>query len=216
MSFTPENFEQTAAVYTNLLQEIKFRVEAIDLILEERIALRGKIAEELCFLQLRMICESIALGCLTMHGDIGIGYEDLRKSYKASFIIKKLERWNPKFYPRPLEATDDHTSTVPGWVELEGEFLTSGDLIALWERHSGEKLHRGTAKALSFEGAPKFDEIKKWRDKVVQLLTRHTISSPDAEQIYYFIMNDGNGKIAGNLFQKLDEDEARLVQSRNV
>lgn len=58
---------------------------------------------EFCFLQLRMLCELIALGCLTAHGDLEAG--KLKKSHKADQIIRRLEVLHPDFYPKAATQT---------------------------------------------------------------------------------------------------------------
>jgi hypothetical protein len=57
----------------------------------------GRIAvpllREYGFLQLRMLCELIALGCLVAHGDIEETKAPvLQNEYKAGVIVKRLER----------------------------------------------------------------------------------------------------------------------------
>jgi len=201
---TITRYEQVARVYADLLQEIKFRIEAIDAILDGSIFIRTGVGEEICYLQLRFICETIALGCLVMHGDIGVGYEGMRTTYKASYIVNKLARWHKDFYPTPLADEDDHQHDPPELIHLKSGFLTSSDLTKLWERFSGEKLHRGSLKNLSFERSdPDFRLVREWRDKIVRLLNRHFITTIDAEQLYYFVMNDGTGNVGYNLLQKI-------------
>ncbi len=101
--------EKALPAYAELMAEIKLRTEAIDVVLGRQVPLRAKIAEELCYLQLRMICETIAIGCLLVHGDISAKKSDLMKSYKADWIIKQLTELHPRFYPYPLEDKDDIT-----------------------------------------------------------------------------------------------------------
>src|ERR1017187_2239008 len=67
-------------LYAFFMAEIKVRIGAINAIggtIEHRVP--ALIVREFCFLQFRMICELIALGCLTAHGDIKETTE-LRKS----------------------------------------------------------------------------------------------------------------------------------------
>ncbi len=57
-------------LYANLMSEVKVRMASIETICNNQNGLPGPLVREFCFLQLRMICELIALGCLTAHGDI--------------------------------------------------------------------------------------------------------------------------------------------------
>jgi hypothetical protein len=88
-------------VYVELLEEAKPRMACIDGILNGRL-LPSPLLREIAFLQFRMLCESIALGCLVVHGDIGetqIG--NLRKEWSASKIMERLGSLADDFYPHP-------------------------------------------------------------------------------------------------------------------
>jgi hypothetical protein len=50
-------------LYANLMEEIKIRTGAIDIGTSGQLPLMAPLVTEFCFLQLRMICELIALGC---------------------------------------------------------------------------------------------------------------------------------------------------------
>lgn len=197
--------EKAMAAYRDLLWEIKYRVEVIDQVREGVINIRKQLAEEFCYLQLRMICETIAIGCLIIHEDISASKTDLMKAYKADWIIAQMARLHPKFYPRPLEAQDDTGSEVPAWVERKEGFLMQQELPLLWHKHAGGKLHRGSLRSV-MAGKQKqdFDAIWTWRNKIVALLNRHTIISPDEENIVYAIMNDGEGNVHSALFSRVD------------
>ena len=54
--------KKSIELYCDLMVELKYRIECIDQILDRKIPLRIKIAEDLCYLKLRMICELIAIG----------------------------------------------------------------------------------------------------------------------------------------------------------
>lgn len=196
--------ENKMAIYRDILNEIKYRIEVIDQILHKTIPLRAKIAEELCYLQLRMICELIAIGCLVIHDEIGNKKSDLWKSYKASWIMQEMEKLHSKFYPVPLEREDIMDSDgIMEWKHKENGFLTSKDLSTLWAK-SGDVLHRGKPKNIvKTQKSLRFDDIKMWRSKIVNLLDRHIISSPDEKFICYFIMNDGNDRVHSALFAQM-------------
>ncbi|MEO8683978.1 MAG: hypothetical protein ABI414_03965, partial [Devosia sp.] len=65
--------EQLAAsvLYANIMAEVKYRTDAIDAGTGGKLPLSAPLIREFCYLQLRMICELIALGCLVtaiVHG----------------------------------------------------------------------------------------------------------------------------------------------------
>lgn len=54
------------------------------------------------FLQLRMICEDIALGCLVAHGDITeSNRRKFAREHSADRIMSMLHDLHPNFYPQP-------------------------------------------------------------------------------------------------------------------
>ncbi len=196
--------EKALPAYAELMAEIKLRTEAIDAVLAQKMPLRAKIAEELCYLQLRMICETIAIGCLLVHGDISAKKSDLMRSYKADWIIKQLTELHPRFYPDPLESkdeTDEQGRFV--WKDRDGDYLGKSELVRLYSRVAGERLHRGSARNILKSNRPlEFREVQIWRDKIVRLLTRHRLQSADGEYIFYIAMNsDGTGNVGWNVFK---------------
>jgi len=196
--------EKALPAYAELMAEIKLRTETIDNVLAGKVSLRAKIAEELCYLQLRMICETIAIGCLLVHGDISAKKSDLMKSYKADWIIRQLTELHSRFYPNPLEdkdGLDDQGHFL--WRDRKEGYLGKSELVQLYARVAGGHLHRGTARnALRKDRPLEFSEIQAWRDKVVRLLSRHTLRSADDEYIFYVAMNSENtGQVAWNVFK---------------
>lgn len=89
------------------------------------------------------------------------------------------------------------------FVEKKSGFLTKDELEKLWEHDSASMLHRGSAKIIlaQTDKAPDFTKIGQWRTKVVLLLERHTIVTPDEEWMFYVVMDEvGTGNVASNLF----------------
>jgi hypothetical protein len=94
----PATPKQRAALdlYCALMEEAKHRLACIDGAIDGRTGLPYQAVVEFCFLQLRMLCELIALGCLIAHGDVNPGAK-LRKAYAADEIIGLLEKLHPFF-----------------------------------------------------------------------------------------------------------------------
>ena len=191
-------------LYANLMQEAKGRFQIIDSILTGKLALYDRFSEEICYLQLRMLCELIAIGCLIAHGSMGIAdIERLTKRYEADEIIKGLEDLNAEFYPHPVtfHTTAPSAELPKGHLHLERKtegFLTKAELIKLYGR-SGNYLHRGKLKKLrATETHRKMDraDVLKWTNKIVTLLDTHHIASFDNHQHWIVSMND---KSAGGL-----------------
>lgn len=204
--------EQAVRTYANLMEEVKLRTEAIDAVLIGTMKpIRAKVAEEICFLQLRMICELIALGCLVIHGDVkGTQTKIVQKRWEADQILKILDTLHPKFYPTPLHTGDVAGSPYPEAMEKKSGFLTKSELIQLYH-DCGKNLHRGTARnVLKAMRTPDFSAIRKWRNGVVELLTRHKFTMSDERWECWVIMRNANsnGSVGWNIMQrigKLDE-----------
>src|SRR5262249_13403335 len=141
--------EQEAAMrlYAQLLEEAKVRIAAIEAILNGSLIMPGPIAHEFCYLQLRFLCELIALGCLVLHGDIKdpkatkkAKEGKLGKAWSAETIIDELGKLHPAFYPRPT--TRLRTPNGFHLEDLKEEYLTKEELVRLY-RICGDNLHRG-------------------------------------------------------------------------
>src|SRR6202051_4989254 len=97
-----QNDLDAARVYASVMEEAKFRALSIHTLTCSQIPLSVSLLREFCFLELRMLCELIALGCLVAHGDIEeTKASSFQKAYKADDILKRLETLHPNFYPIP-------------------------------------------------------------------------------------------------------------------
>jgi hypothetical protein len=128
-------------IYANLMSAIKSRINILrDLIANHR-RYPDLIVMEFIQLQIRMICETLAIGCLVTHGDIKASRSGkLTKTYKADLIINELERLHPDFYPRPTNQTTKNG--LVGWEDISDPYLTKAELVASYRR-TGNFLHIG-------------------------------------------------------------------------
>jgi hypothetical protein len=182
------------ALYRALMEEVKVRLDAIGYASAAKAGIPRAMIREFCFLQLRMVCELIALACLAAHGDIQ-GTTGLRKKYAADEIIKKLESLHPNFYPLPVRLGGGR-SQVRHATPIEAGFLTKGGLLSLYGRCGGV-LHRGTLKKLlSGEAQPKVDlrDLAAWREQIAVLLGIHFIQLHNGERMVCILrdVDDGN------------------------
>jgi len=166
-----------AKIYSSIMEEAKFRALNMNTFTNSKIALPVPLLREFCFLQLRMLCELIALGCLVAHGDIqDIQSSALQKAYHAGEIVKRLEKLHPNFYPSPRKPIFS-----PGHVHLadyDSEYLTKDELISLYGR-CGDALHRGSLRQLldpKNTATPGFEDIQAFGQKILNLLSFHLIS----------------------------------------
>jgi hypothetical protein len=97
--------EQIAAqgLYANILEEIKLRISAINHCTLGRSGLAPPFVKDFCYLQIRMLCELVALGCLVAHGDVKeTSTNSMRRQWSADKIMDSLERLHPDFYPKAV------------------------------------------------------------------------------------------------------------------
>jgi len=170
-----------ANLYADLLNEANARIESINTGIGGALGFSSVLVREYCYLQLRMLCELIALGCLTAHGDIqATQTAKFQTEYAADKIIKKLGELHPNFYPHAvrLKITPHHVH----FDRIEHGFLTKSELVDLYHK-CGDRLHRGSAKKLLADKKktqpPNYTDIINWTSKIVTLLSQHHIASFD-------------------------------------
>jgi hypothetical protein len=193
-----------ASVYSSIMEEAKLRALSINTITDSGGGLPVPLLREYCFLQLRMLCELIALGCLVAHGDIeGTQTSVLQKEYKVGVIVKRLEKLHPNFYPSPRNPIFS-----PGRVHLadyDREFLTKAELLALYGR-CGDVLHRGNLRdLLDAKNQPPTDfrDIQDWGQKILNLLSVHLISRVGGN--FHFVVALEAPQTGGNVLVSIAE-----------
>jgi hypothetical protein len=190
---------EAAQIYADMMGEIKRRVDLLQKTLSDAPEPTWRTLEEFSYLQLRMICELIAVACLVSHGDVkGARTNDLRKTTKADLIIFKLTGLHKRFYPIPEVMRVDQDGKWQGGAILIDGFLTKADLLSLY-RTCGNRLHRGSLSSILKEfAAPKtyvFDrhEVFAPLTKIIMLLRNHTIVMIDPAFRLHVAMDDGSG-----------------------
>lgn len=159
-------------LYCNLMSEIKCRLETIAHVVgQPPLSLAARY--EFGYLQLRMICEVMAIACLTAHGDV-IATEQprLRRSWSAGEILNGLEKLHADFYPEPAKEVLGEDGR-PGIEILKttGHHLSKYDLMDLYNK-CGDVLHRGNLKNIAPRKIQKSDlvAIGHWHGKIINLL----------------------------------------------
>jgi hypothetical protein len=202
-----ERARTTIGLYCSLMEEIKLRQHVISAVLEKQIVLPLRPAHELCYLQLRMVCELIAVACLVAHGDIkATQAAKLKKNWDAQEIIKRLDRLHPTFYPEPGKPVLDENGQVR-IEEISDDYLTKRELLKLYGE-SGNVLHRGSLKNVTSNmprKSPDFEPIAIWNSKINNLLGFHAIEliTPKFE-IWVTMQREEDGKVYGTLQRRRD------------
>jgi hypothetical protein len=185
------------------MDEIKFRIEWIKNVIHAKISIAETIGRDIGFLELRMICELIAFGCLIAHGDI----KETRRGrfmtkYQADFFVKALASLHTDFYPKPMLMVigQPPIPTTIGQIMLppppmKSGFLTQSDLVKLYH-DCGERLHRGYLSDIlnqkRIEG--EYSAIGKAVDKIVYLLNYHSIKLISGEEVWCAMAGGPNGE----------------------
>lgn len=191
--------------YCALMDEVKRRQAVIRSILAKQVPLPQIVAFELCYLQLRYICELIALSCLTAHGDIEATQTGkIRKAYAADWIINRLEALHPEFYPTPGRQILDDKGRATNVEQITAGFLTKTDLQSLYIE-CGELLHRGSMKSIlsAKPRVPDFETVDEWNRKVVRPLNHHQIQLIyPTLMIWVGMQGRDDGKVHVNLMEQ--------------
>lgn len=178
-------------MYAGLMEEVKDRIAAIDDAVSGKIALKPEYVADFCWLQLRKVCEAVALACLVAHGDIVTAKRaDLLKSWNSDKIIKGLADLAPDFFPlavrrSQIKAKHHHMDVAPAGFLTKDEFLT---LVGL----SGNALHRGDFRSLSRRPQPvqkSHSEVVRWTQKIIDLLQEHRILFGEGPTVFYCVLN---------------------------
>jgi hypothetical protein len=187
--FTPRD-EEVVRVYSDLMGEVRLRIDAINRGLAGALGLKGPLVREFCFLQFRMICELIALACLTAHGDIAtVKNPKIQKEWSAEKIIEALSGLHPDFYPEPVRETPGIPPVRTDFVPLDKDFLTKAELVSLAGK-CGNILHRGSIKKLLSDKTPtqtNFPEIQSIAQKIANLVSVHRVSLITPGRLYVCI-----------------------------
>ncbi len=99
---------EAQGLYANLLEEIKLRFGSINHCTLGQSGLPAPFMKEYCYLQIRMICELIALGCLVAHGDIkDISSKNIQGAWSADKIMGTLEKFKSQFLSATCQTNKD-------------------------------------------------------------------------------------------------------------
>lgn len=174
----PSDIYERTKLYLRVMEEIKYRIKYLN---ENLDSLSGAgVKYEVCTLQLRHICELIAMSCIVSQGDFTT-YKSLNKEYSPSKIFYTLEKLNRDFFPVDvvIKRESDQIFYARG---NNKKSISRIELQSLWSR-SGDALHRASLnKFLRNVTIPKthFDKIVKDRDSIVELMKSHSIKTIDS------------------------------------
>jgi len=198
MAITKEERDNQLERYRLLMLEIKERTLSIGEAANGNSLLSTVLCREFCFLQLRMICECIALSCLVAHGDMkAVQTPKFQTQFSAELLMKMMEGLHSDFYPVPV--TIEHPSS--GGVHLadkNADHLSKSELMRL-VHFCGGKLHRGPLRKYTFSPtqnqlAEDF-RILEWGNKILRLLEQHRINLASGNEYIICYFSDATGNV---------------------
>jgi hypothetical protein len=186
-------------MYASFMEEIKWRFDEINRRIDgvkKKQDLAAVFEIELCYLQVRFICELIALASLAAHHSYGLK-KDLLKEWHADQIFADLEEINEHCFPWPIRlGWDDHGERHV--ADDPARAMTRGELKDIYGK-CGNSLHRGVLKH-ALAGRNRIydvDELMRWTRKLSGLLVEHSIVFPhDERAVLVGLFGGPNGEVA--------------------
>lgn len=182
--------------YKAILSEIRSRIDAIDHCMNKKTGLDRPLEWEICFLQLRKICELIALGCLVAHGDIpDVHGKTLSKAWHPKTIIDELQQLRPKFFPIAAEYKGT-SNGIKAFGPVRSKHLTKEQLLDIYGK-AGDALHSGNLRAIARPRAITMDfaQLEEWTQSIIDLMRVHFIFSADSEAGLICVLKDAKGMV---------------------
>jgi len=198
-----------AALYCDLMEYIKWRIDEVSktiaLINRQEHYLSNRAAAEFCLLQLRMVCELLAMGCIAVHIDVPKATK-LHGEWNAHEIMKKLERLKPEYFPAAITETGHDTPDDPFEHHPKTGAISQKELLKSYHFFGGQ-LHTGTFSRYLLREAQSYDFsiIVAFVDKIVSLLNVHTYTLYGNKKLVRVIMrNQSDGRVWWNELELTD------------
>lgn len=155
----------------------------------EEIATRGDESEifltaEFCYLQVRRICELLALGVLAAHNSLpGARSSKLYSIWNPDKIFRNVSVLNEMGFPVPFRGSVNLDRTLH-FTPIEKPLIDAAYLGKMYAR-CGENLHVGKFSDLLTERQKMYDirEIRQWCGGLAELLSEHMIMLPEFETV---------------------------------
>ena len=165
-------------VYTEILDVMRIRIQSIERTILEKDTWPPLLLQEYCYLQLRMICEGIAIGCLFAHD--AFKHPRSFDEWRAPKIMSTLDQLNPRYFPKGIVV-----KSVNGSFDISDRTapqITKEEVSKLWKK-SGDILHIGSAKSVLnrriVQNFVDLAEIQDTAQRILNLMEVHSLSSPE-------------------------------------
>lgn len=176
-------------LYTEIIREIKLRVLVIDNLLSNKDTLGPTPRYEFCHLELRMICELIAISALVAHGDISeTKSKRMRSFWEADKILSAMSKLRSDFFPlatMPVKGDDGKTT----FTDHPYAIADRQEVTSLY-RQCGQILHRGSLEKYEDiqTSDAQFKEVANWAAKFIALTDAHLIAAYGADGLFLWLV----------------------------
>lgn len=186
--------DTTSSIYVAFMEEAKLRIEEVgfrlNVLKSDPTSKTAFFEVEFAYLQIRYVCELIALGALAAHHSMGLPSQ-LLTAFNAEAIFAKLEHINEHCFPVAVtqeRGSDDIVQFQPAG----GKQMTRKDLKAIYSE-CGEVLHRGAIKHALAGKRKAYDPgmVATWRQQIVDLLWQHVIFVPSENLVFLVHLTGG-------------------------
>lgn len=170
--------EEWQSVYVSIMQEIRMRERVIDELLLGDVKLGRTPKFEFCHLELRMICELLAISTLVVHGDIPSAQSKrTRSAWEADRILKIMSQLHRDFFPLAMSPVTDEHGNIK-LIDNPKGLITQADIISLYHQ-CGRVLHRGNLNTFGQLTYDKSEFIKAGRfaKRLKALINCHAIAA---------------------------------------
>jgi hypothetical protein len=205
----PTSKDERARAYLQVLFEVNARLEFLKSLKSSN--LPYGISREVCHLQLRHICELVAIGCLVVQGDYTSSAE-LSGEYNPQKVFRGLEKLYAGFFPQAASIT-----TVNGNLDIHANAnpaaMTRKEMETLWGK-TGNYLHR--LKIKNFFREEEAAESNFWPEldtyvmKLEALLNPHIIPMHNPKVLVIAGLDGDNGKPNLSFVEYRINNEAHL------
>jgi hypothetical protein len=134
----------------------------------------------------------IALGSLVANRDeFSKVYNDFAKCWNAQYLLRDIERLNPNFFHDRLSKYLPN-APVSKWNDKKEGFLTKDEFLKLYLK-CGAIMHASNPYGSQIDYSYYEQNIQGWLDKIIGLLSCHTIRLLNDPNLYLVHMKDARG-----------------------
>ncbi len=183
-------FDNDAAIrkYGELMSQVKPRIAVVDLMLHPRTQfLPYELTIESVALQLRMTLELVAFASLVANREAYVRERAaFAKDWNATDMLKRLERLNANFYPRPVKPI----RTPDGVIDLhdsKADYLRASEVARTYGELGGW-CHAANPYAEPLDYLSVLRQLFQLRNKLVALLDQHQVRLFDESEFWLVSM----------------------------